>query len=74
MMTLRPKHSFESVVANLATGLTSGTVRLSTAGSEPASSPREQAAHYSKAHGNRPAMSPKEDSVILHPIAPSLKK
>ena len=29
-MMLRPKHSFESVINDLATGLASGSIRLST--------------------------------------------
>jgi hypothetical protein len=72
MMTLRPKHSFESVIGNLATGLTSGKVRLSTELKD-ADTP-DQPAYYSKAAGGRQAMYPKDDSSMLHPVGPSSKK
>jgi hypothetical protein len=74
MMTLRPKNSLDSVIGRLATGLSSGTIRLSTDSSESAGNEQEQVAHFSKIKGKRHAAAVKDDSVLLRPIGSSLKK
>jgi hypothetical protein len=74
MMTLRPKHSFESVVGNLATGLSSGTIRLATDSRKSAAEKPGQTSHYTAANVSRQSTPLKDDSALLNPLVSSSKK
>ena len=77
MMTLRPKHNLESVIGTLATGLSSGTIQLSTDSSVPSRVRADEeppSLHYALAGPNRNDASPRSDNKFNPQVSSSSKK
>ena len=67
MIALRPKHSFGSVVENLATELLSGTIRISEDLRKSSVGARQESPFRYLSGGGRQAKPPEDETPMLRP-------